>query len=62
MIQLIDKRDGKYSIKQVRDDFLIDYNGEVYALKDLGIVGLKINAVVLKDNETDLIYKRNLKP
>ncbi|QYW08133.1 hypothetical protein 15570_00036 [Lokiarchaeota virus WyrdV1] len=62
MIQIIDKREGKYSIKNVDSSFMIKYNGEIYALKDLEVIGLKISAVVLKDNETDLIYKRVIKP
>ena len=62
LIQIIDKREGKYSIKNVDSSFIIEYNDEVYALKDLEVEGLRINAVVLKDNETDLMYKRVIKP
>lgn len=58
---MIDKRKGKYSIKEVNSDFMIEYNGLIYALKDLEVVGLKINAVILKDGETDLLYKRTIK-
>lgn len=61
MIQLIDKRAGKYSIKEVDLSYLIKYNGLIYTLKELEVVGLKINAVILKDNETELLYKRIIK-
>lgn len=62
MIQLIDKRNGLYKINNVNSEYLIDYNGEIYALKDLEVVGLKIISVILKDKTTDLIYERVIKP
>ena len=61
MIELIDKRDGKFSIKEINSDFLIEYNGEICALKDLEVNGLKVIDVILKDDETILMYKRGIK-
>lgn len=61
MVQLIDKRKGKYSIKEVDMGYILEYNGLIYTLNELKVVGLKINAVILKDGETDLLYKRIIK-
>ena len=61
LIQLIDKRKGKYSIKEVDMDYLIEYNDLIYTLNELKVVGLKLNAVILKDGETELLYKRIIK-
>ena len=56
MIEIIDKRNN--TIKEVSEDYKIEYAGEKYAIKDLHIDNLKVFCIILKEEETDLLYKK----
>lgn len=56
MIEIIDKRNN--SVKNVSEDYKIEYAGQQYSLKELHFVDKKIFGVIIQENGTiDFCYK-----
>lgn len=59
LIEIIDKRDN--SIKEVSEDYKIEYAGQEIALKDLKYEDLKVFGVIIQeDGEIDLCYEKEV--
>ena len=58
-IELIDKRDN--TVKQVSEDYKIEYAGQKVALKDLQYEDMKVFGVIIQeDGEINLRYKKEV--
>ncbi len=59
LIKIIDKRDN--TVKEVSEDYKIEYAGQEIALKDLNYEVLKVSGVIIQeDGEIDLCYEKEV--